>query len=693
MNSNYLTYAIPQWLIASKVYMVVITDLEGNYLYVNELFKTRFSFFNQDFIESSINKTVHEEDQQKCTNAGIKAIQNPNESVEVRLRKPKNNKGDYVWSDWEFSAYKNQQGEIIGVLSVGHDVSKLERLQRKAKVLREKTDAIIENITDGFFVLDTKWRFVKINRIAEKVLNVPPKFVLRKVIWDLFTDVENYKYPQEFKNAVKNKVPTSFQEYQPITDKWYQVLAYPSDRGLTVFFKDITNEKKSQEKLKNSENKLKAILESTTNGIMLISPDLKILSFNQVANNITFATFQKNLEEGKDFRNFLFENTQEDFFYHFNKALKGEIVTIERLYSVGTKNIWYDIHYYPVYAFDTKEIIGVALNSVDVSIKKQAEEALKNSENKLRAISESTINSNILLSTTHKILTFNKVANEIALRLWHTPLQENEDFYKFLPKGAEDDFNFYFNKALKGESSTIERQRIITNIPHWFEVHYFPVYDDNSQIMGIALNTIDINTRKKAQEALAQSQYMLHALYNSTQDACVFLDNDFKMVYFNKMAEKTAILLFNHPCKIGDNVIDFLYPAFVQEFVGYFERAKKGEYIQIEKYLNTLWWEFSLLPVYDTKNILVGVALNVKDITTRKSYEEQIIAQNDILKDVAWQQSHAIRRPLSSILGLIKLISEDKAYNQIYFEYLATSAQELDNAIRRIVAYAERLEE
>ncbi len=691
--TNPLLYAIPQWLIASKVYMVVIIGLDGRYSYVNDLFKKQFSFLGNDFTGMSIEGTVIQDDVLKCTIAGQKALENPGENVEVRLRKPKNQKGEYNWSQWEFSAYKNQENEIIGILAVGHDISKLENLQRKTKKIKEKTDAIIENITDGFFVLDTHWRFVKINRIAEKLFNIPIKSLIRKNIWDISPNNQNYKYHTEFRKAVENRVATNFEEYDEGRDRWYNVVAYPSDRGLTVFFKDITSEKKSQEGLKNSENKLKAILESTNNGMVLISPDFQILSFNQVANNITFATFHKNLEEGKNFKEFLFKDTEDDFLANFNKALKGEVVVLERLYQIGTQNIWYDIYYFPVYDFNTKNIIGVAINSVDINIKKQAQEALRISENKLRAISESATNSNVLISPTYKILYFNKIANDIAMSLWNVPLEEYADFRLFIPSGAEQDFEDSFHKAIKGENVIIERQRKVGEREFYFEVNYFPVYEPTqNQIIGVALNTIDVSVRKQTQKALIQSQYMLNALYNSTQDACVFLGTDLKIMYSNKMAQILSQKLFGKICQVGDNIMEYIYPHLHKEFEENFEKIKKGENLQFEQSFNESWWCFTIIPVCDTEHTLVGIAMNVADITARKTNEEKILTQNDILKDIAWQQSHALRRPLASILSLVRLIQEEKSYNEVYFDYLYTSARQLDEVIHRIVAFAEKIE-
>lgn len=77
----------------------------------------------------------------------------------------------------------------------------------------------------------------------------------------------------------------------------------------------------------------------------------------------------------------------------------------------------------------------------------------------------------------------------------------------------------------------------------------------------------------------------------------------------------------------------------------------------------------------------------MQDIDVRKKYGLQLEAQNQKLKDIAWLNSHEIRRPLCNMLGLIPLIrtnANDEAALPQLINYLETSAIELDETISRI---------
>lgn len=77
----------------------------------------------------------------------------------------------------------------------------------------------------------------------------------------------------------------------------------------------------------------------------------------------------------------------------------------------------------------------------------------------------------------------------------------------------------------------------------------------------------------------------------------------------------------------------------------------------------------------------------MQDIDVRVKYEEQLIAQNEKLKEIAWHNSHEVRRPLSNLLGLIPLLKDatgDKETLTNLVGFLEVSAGELDNAVLKI---------
>lgn len=223
---------------------------------------------------------------------------------------------------------------------------------------------------------------------------------------------------------------------------------------------------------------------------------------------------------------------------------------------------------------------------------------------------------------------------------------------------------------------------------YWTHWEFSLFKDENQEPIGILCIGHDITESEKTSKQAKLSEIMLHAIFDSGIDGHVFIDTNFKILYFNKIASDLIAPIFGKSPIIGEDCFLYVPTELNNIFKENLERAKKGEIIYIEHFENGKWLLFKLFPVYNENKIIIGVFCNMIDITYRKYTELKILAQNELLKTITWQQSHAVRGPLANILGMITLIEMEKeqGYNARYLRYLRQSADELDAVIRKIVA-------
>ena len=117
----------------------------------------------------------------------------------------------------------------------------LARLRRDTE---QRARTILESITDAFFALDREWRFTYVNRHAEALMARPRAELVGKNIWEEYAPAVGTTFHTEFTRAVRDNVSVSFEEYYPPHDRWYEVRAYPSASGLSVYFRDVTARKR-----------------------------------------------------------------------------------------------------------------------------------------------------------------------------------------------------------------------------------------------------------------------------------------------------------------------------------------------------------------------------------------------------------------------------------------------------------------
>ncbi|MBB6500926.1 PAS domain S-box protein [Pedobacter cryoconitis] len=87
--------------------------------------------------------------------------------------------------------------------------------------------------------------------------------------------------------------------------------------------------------------------------------------------------------------------------------------------------------------------------------------------------------------------------------------------------------------------------------------------------------------------------------------------------------------------------------------------------------------------IFDQNGEPVRMIGAMQDIDKQKRYEQQLLSQNEQLKEIAWLNSHQVRRPLSNILGLISLIKNSGDHQEVteFIDFLAVSSKELDDAV------------
>ncbi|MHB1134136.1 MAG: sensor histidine kinase [Chloroflexota bacterium] len=106
--------------------------------------------------------------------------------------------------------------------------------------------AILESIADAFFALDRDWHFTYVNRQAERLLQHARAELLGRGIWDVFPAAVGTTFYQEYSRALAQSTSVSFEGFYEPFATWFEVHAYPSESGLSVYFQDINERKRTQ---------------------------------------------------------------------------------------------------------------------------------------------------------------------------------------------------------------------------------------------------------------------------------------------------------------------------------------------------------------------------------------------------------------------------------------------------------------
>jgi PAS domain S-box-containing protein len=139
----------------------------------------------------------------------------------------------------------NMKGEPH-LLCVVKDISDRKRMEERLQRSQQEKLDILESITDGFFAIDSEWRFTFVNRAAETTLGIPRQALIGRKYHEVFTDSNHISW-REYTKVMQEKIPNHYECFAPAVQKWFEVSVYPSRNGISVYFRDIQERKAAAE--------------------------------------------------------------------------------------------------------------------------------------------------------------------------------------------------------------------------------------------------------------------------------------------------------------------------------------------------------------------------------------------------------------------------------------------------------------
>lgn len=282
------------------------------------------------------------------------------------------------------------QNQDYQYLLISRDVSErkeVENLQRLNDILEEQLNSknleltnSFERINDAFFSLDKNLCFTRVNKKAAAILARDQASLTSEHIWTVFPGWRPL-FASVYARAIASRQYVHMEEYDSQAGKWYRCDLYPSDDGLSVFFRDISEEKMVERRIRESEELYRKIVETAQEGILIINQHNKIVFVNT-----SFAEMLHCRREdlsGKDFFEFL--NEESKILLSTTLTLGQGAVIQNYDITIVTKDgreIWVMLNTSPLFKDD--QYSGILAMVMDITERKLREKELNDSHQQLR---------------------------------------------------------------------------------------------------------------------------------------------------------------------------------------------------------------------------------------------------------------------------------------------------------------------
>jgi PAS domain S-box-containing protein len=225
-------------------------DLRSGELVWDDPLMTVFGYTVDDFdgTITAFNRRLHPDDLPRVSEALRACIDLVGDfEAEYRVVRPD---GETRWVQARGRALAGADGRTVRVLGAAYDTT--EDRTGDVRVTR-----VLEAMPAGFYSLDHEWRFTHVNAEAERLLGSSREELLGRVIWTAFPATVNSTFEEHYRGAVRTGEPVNFDAHYPAPlDGWYELRAWPSPEGLSVYFIEVTERKRAREHAERSARRL-----------------------------------------------------------------------------------------------------------------------------------------------------------------------------------------------------------------------------------------------------------------------------------------------------------------------------------------------------------------------------------------------------------------------------------------------------
>ncbi len=260
-----------------------------------------------------------------------------------------------------------------------------------------------------------------------------------------------------------------------------------------------------------------------------------------------------------------------------------------------------------------------------------------------------------------------------------------QNFLDVWPNGQDSPFYHHFNKALS-KKVTVKFDEYSTNLKKWLSMSCYPTRE------GLAVYFTDITENKEKDLRLQLALERYNHAAAASQDMLYEFDLLNNKVSYSETRGYFAEIEIDNTINAAQAWLSLVHADDVMRLTTTMENALKAG---VNKYAceyrvnfgnaNYRWVSDKASIIYNDKQPVRAIG-SIRDINDLKQQEESLKHQNNILRDIAWIESHEIRRPLATILGLVELANNCKTEQELtqVLSFLKFSADELDQMIRKI---------
>jgi PAS domain S-box-containing protein len=596
---------------------------------------------------------------------------------------------------------RETDGSMKALIGSIRDVTRQKMTERALQMSEGRLNAVVRGSPIPQFVIDLHHRIISWNRAMEELTGIRASDIVgtnqqwkafypvdRPVLADLLVDGMVDRIPRLYPGKVRASAlvdgayeATDFFPNMGRTGTWLFFTAAPirdiegSLIGAVETLEDITNRKEVEEELRETNAYLGNLLDYANAPIIVWDPEFRITRFNHAFERLTGCITDQVL--GKQVDSLFPADTRKRSMAYLRQAMTGErweTVEIPILRRDGGVRIvlWNSA---TLYAADGTTVIAAIAQGQDITERKEAEAALRESNAYLGNLLDYANAPIIVWDPEFRITRFNHAFERLTGCITDQVLGKQVD--SLFPADTRERSMAYLLQAMTGERwETVEipilRRDGGIRIVLWNSATLYAA--DGTTVIAAIAQGQDITERKEAEAALRESNAYLGNLLDYANAPIIVWDPEFRITRFNHAFERLTGCITD---QVLGKQVDSLFPADTRErSMAYLRQAMTGErwetveipILRRDGGVRIVLWNSATLYAADGTTVIAAIAQG-QDITERKEAEDALRESEERFR-LSFEQA-GIGMTLSSPDGQLEKV------NQAFCEMLGYTEEDL----------------
>jgi two-component system, cell cycle sensor histidine kinase and response regulator CckA len=612
---------------------IAMLDREGHPFLVNNAVHRMLGYTGSEIAHMGFPDFTHPDDRQKGRELFQELLEGKRDIYAVEKRYTHKD-GSLVWTNLAAFLVRDEQGRPESVIGMTDDITGLKKAEDALRQSEALFRNLVDNMLDPVLIINFDGKAVFGNKATERLVGLPTPPPGETV------DITPFLVPASLEKAIAD-LETLEREGGPIVGELEIITASGEHRwveGVSVkipyggghadlaTLRDITERRRAEERLRESELRFRAIYQKSPIAIEIYGGDGGLLSANQACLEVFGIS---NEESVKGFNLFDDPNVSEEMKadlrlgreVRYQTEFDFEKVRELNLYpSTKSGTIWLDVIIAPL-----GEAGGYLVQVQDITGRRLSEEMLRKSEELYRTIFDSSPLPIYLLRNMRVIY-----ANPAVAKLMGYDTSEDM-VSRASEKNAPPEFiDIVKKRVLEGMSGISQGPIELTilradGMP--VEVEIFPEPILLKDGPALLVTGQDLTERRKAEQALRDSEKQYRQLVEALQEGIWAIDKDGFTSFVNpRMAQ---MLGYTQEEMAGRHLFEFMAPEIVEIVKGRIEERRNGisswhESKYLRKDGSQICVNLATSPLFDDDGNYAGALAGVIDITDRKNMEEEV---------------------------------------------------------------------